>query len=77
MSTIKQNLAFDVDAKKLKVCFKIMLQDLSIKIKGSRTFNNNLVGFQALEKWINKKRVEGLPIPSSFMSYCLMSAMPI
>lgn len=62
MSTIKQNLALDVDAKKLKVCFKIMQQDLSVKIKGSRTFTNNLVGFQALEKWINKKRVKDLPM---------------
>ncbi len=62
MKTIKQNLGIDVDSKELKVCFKVMRQDLSIKVKGSRTFKNNLAGFEALKKWSDKKRVDNLPI---------------
>jgi transposase len=62
MKIIKQNLALDVDSKELKVCFKVMREDLSIKTKGSRTFKNTLNGFQALKAWTEKKRVEDLPV---------------
>lgn len=62
MKIIKQNLALDVDSKELKVSFKTMLENLSIKTKGSRTFKNTLTGFQELKLWVEKKRQSGLPI---------------
>lgn len=62
MRIIKQNLGMDVDSKTLKVSFQVLMSDLSIKIKGSRTFKNTLKGFKDLEEWIGKKRSEGLVV---------------
>lgn len=62
MQVIKQNLGIEVDAKKLKVSFQTLQQGLSIKIRGSRSFDNNEKGFKALHTWLDKKRVEVQPI---------------
>lgn len=62
MKPIKQSLAFDVDSKELKVCFQILEEDLSIKIKGSRKFKNNATGFKNLKQWSEKKRTADLPV---------------
>ena len=55
MKIIRQNVGIDVDSKELKVSYKKMLEDLSIKTIGSRTFKNTVVGFKALKVWIEKK----------------------
>ncbi len=60
MKIIKQNLGIDIDSKTLKVSLQQLMEDLSIKIKGSRTFKNTLKGFQDLEEWLNKKRATDL-----------------
>lgn len=57
MQVIKQNLGIEVDAKKLKVSFQVLLDDLSIKVKGSRSFDNTDTGFKSLEEWLAKKRI--------------------
>lgn len=62
METIKQNLGVDVDSKELKVSLNFMMADLSIKTKASRTFKNTLKGFQALQEWVEKKRIKDLPL---------------
>jgi len=53
----EQSLGIDVAAKELQVCFKVRRADGTIKIKGSRKFMNSSKGFDALEKWIAKKRL--------------------
>ena len=62
MKIIRQNLGMDVDSRELKVSFKVMEENLSLKIKGSRTFKNTLDGFQSLKEWCEKKRTKNLPI---------------
>lgn len=62
MQVIKQNLGIEVDAKKLKVSFQFLLDDLSIKVKGSRSFDNTATGFKCLAEWLTKKRVDELPV---------------
>ena len=62
MKTIKQNLGVDVDSKELKVSLNVMMADLLIKTKGSRTFKNTLNGFLALQNWLEKKRIKDLPL---------------
>lgn len=55
MSFLKQNLGVDVDSKKLKISFQWIDREQNIKILGSRTFDNNLYGFDAICKWSEKK----------------------
>jgi len=62
METIKQNLGIDVGSKDFKVSLRIMMADLSIKTKGSRTFKNTSKGFESLQGWVEKKRVQNLPL---------------
>ncbi len=62
MQVIKQNLGIEVDSKKLKVSFQVLLDDLSIKVKGSRSFDNTAPGFKSLEEWLAKKQVDELPV---------------
>jgi transposase len=62
MNVIKQNLGIDVDSKELKVSLQFLTEDLSIKIKGSRTFKNTVKGFQSLEGWLKKKMVNNLAL---------------
>jgi transposase len=62
MKTIRQNVGIDVDSKELKVSYKKMFEDLSIKTIGSRTFKNTVVGFKALKVWIEKKMIKELSI---------------
>ena len=62
MKIIKQNLGIDVDSKELKVSFKTMQEDLSLKTKASRTFKNTFDGFQSLKEWSEKKRIKDLAV---------------
>lgn len=62
MNIIQQNLGIDVDSKKLKTCLKTMYSDRSIKIRVSRTFDNNSKGFKDLEDWVKQKGVKGLVV---------------
>lgn len=62
METIKQNLGIDVGSKDFKVSLRFMMADLSIKTKGSRTFKNTSKGFESLQGWVEKKRVQNLPL---------------
>jgi len=62
MKIIKQNLGIDVDSKELKVSFKMMQEDLSLKTKASRTFKNTFEGFQSLKEWSEKKRIKDLSV---------------
>ncbi len=55
MNFFKQNLGIDVDSKLLKVSFQWIDNEQNIKIIGSRTFDNNLKGFEAIKKWCTRK----------------------
>lgn len=56
MELLKQNVGIEVDSKKLKVSFMYWFSDQSIKIKGSRQFDNTPIGFASLSDWIESKR---------------------
>jgi len=55
-SVIKQNVGNDISKDDFKVCFYQLKSDQKRKIQGSRTFKNNLSGFAAFVKWVEKKR---------------------
>lgn len=59
---IKQNVGVDISKDDFKVCFYCLDQNGRKFIKGTRTFKNNLAGFTAFVKWIDKKRKELLPV---------------
>ena len=64
MKVIKQNVGIDVSKATLAVCFVMLYDDLSVKVKGSKTFTNNEVGFKELLSWSLLKR--SLEIQLSF-----------
>ena len=57
-----QNLGIDGAAKSFKVCLMFLNEDQSTKIKGSRSFSNTPKGFQALDEWLSKKRLNDIPL---------------
>ena len=59
---IKQNVGIDVSKKDLAVCLMFLYNDMSKKIKGTRRFDNNEMGFKALLEWIERKKEDGLPV---------------
>lgn len=59
---IKQNVGVDIAKDDFKVCFYYLDANGRKFIKASRTFKNNLVGFQAFLKWIENKRVADLEV---------------
>lgn len=56
MKEIKQNVGIDVSRKTLAVCFVILHEDVSVKVKGSKVFTNNQAGFKQLLDWVLSKR---------------------
>lgn len=62
MEILKQNVGFEVDSKKLKLSFQQMRQDLSIKIVGSRSFDNSLKSFPLIKQWIEKKKANNVDV---------------
>lgn len=62
MRIVQQNLGVDVDSKKLKSCLKVLYADRSIKIRASRSFDNNPKGFQDLDEWVKSKKVKDLVV---------------
>ena len=62
MKIIKQNAGLEVDSKKLKVSFQVLKEDLTLKTKASKSFSNTQPGIEALENWLNKKRLTGLDV---------------
>jgi len=62
MAIIKQNAGLEIDLKKIKVSFQVLDDQQHIKIKGSRTFDNTMKGFEALEQWLHQKRTDQLPV---------------
>jgi transposase len=53
---IKQNVGCDLSKDDFKVSFHQLLSDQHKRIKGSRTFKNNLAGFKAFVQWVEKRR---------------------
>mgnify|MGYP000253120857 CR=1 FL=1 len=62
VKVIKQNVGADISKDDFKVCFYCLDQNGRKFIKGTRTFKNTLAGFLAFEKWIEKKRINSLPV---------------
>ena len=58
MKVIRQNVGIDVSKETLAVCFVILHEDLSVKVKGSKTFTNNQDGFKQLLAWALSKRAQ-------------------
>lgn len=53
---IKQNVGCDLSKDDFKVSFHQLLSNQQKRIKGSRTFKNNLAGFKAFVQWVEKRR---------------------
>jgi transposase len=56
MKVIKENVGIDVSKETLAVCLVMLHEDLSVKVKGSKTFANNQDGFKQLLAWVLSKR---------------------
>jgi len=56
MKVIKQNVGIDVSKETLAVCLVMLHEDLSVKVKGSKSFANNQDGFKQLLAWVLSKR---------------------
>ncbi|MDR0812064.1 MAG: IS110 family transposase [Paludibacter sp.] len=52
---IKQNVGIDVSKDDFKVCVSVLTASHQVKIRGSRTFNNDLRGFKAFLEWTQDK----------------------
>lgn len=59
---IAQNIGIDGSSKSFRVCFKTMDDTQKVKIKGSRTFDNNLKSFESFQQWFEKKRDKSVPL---------------
>lgn len=59
---IKQNVGIDIAKDDFKVSFSTIVDDLSTTVKGTRTFSNNLSGFEDFIAWSKKKSVGELPV---------------
>lgn len=57
---LKYVIGNDVSSTELAVCFKTLYEGQLTKIKGSRKFPNTNKGFEALHKWIEKRRKDQL-----------------
>lgn len=59
---LKQNVGCDISKDDFKVSFQQLLEGQHIRIKASRTFKNTKAGFLAFLTWIDKKRVQDIPV---------------
>jgi len=57
---LKYIIGIDVSKSELVVCFKTLYEGQLTKIKGSRKFPNTQKGYEALHKWIEKRRKDEL-----------------
>ncbi len=62
----KYCIGIDVDKKTIKVCLMLRSSDLSKKVKGSKTFSNDIVGFQSFTAWLSN-RIKEDDIPQSYV----------
>lgn len=62
MEVIKQNAGLEIDLKHIKVSLQFLMEDQSVKIKASRKFSNNLLGFEQLSKWLDSKKIDTLSV---------------
>ena len=59
---IVQNVGIDISMADFQVCFMVLLQDQSTKIRGTRKFKNTKEGFEVFLTWVEKKRLRDLPL---------------
>ena len=59
---IKQCVGIDMSMDDFKVCLKQKLEGEIEKIKGSRTFNNNVEGLADFVMWTSKRITTGAPL---------------
>ena len=57
MKVINQNVGIDISKETLAVCIVMMYENLSVKVKGSKTFANNKSGFKQILTWVLSKRI--------------------
>lgn len=62
MKVIKQNVGIDISKDTLAVCMIWLYEDLTIKVKGTRSFSNNQRGFRELYEWVLSKQNTGIKI---------------
>lgn len=59
----RQCVGIDIAKDKFDVCFLVQKTDFHLTIKGTRSFENNKKGFEALRNWVNKWRNTELDCP--------------
>ncbi|MDR3268436.1 MAG: transposase [Tannerella sp.] len=61
-TVMKQNVGIDVSKDDFKVSFAVLTEELSIAVKGSRTFPNTAKGFESFEAWAGNKMLSGMEL---------------
>ena len=61
MSNLKYAVGLDVAQQNVKACISCIDTEQQVKVKASRTFDNNQAGFTALQQWVGKHAKEALP----------------
>jgi transposase len=60
---IKYSLGIDISMKSFHVCLSSIDQQQQVKVKASRKFSNNTVGFKELHQWIEKHyKMQQIPL---------------
>jgi transposase len=54
VTIIRQCVGLDISKKTMACCFQFQDSNQDLKVKASKSFNNNSSGFQALHEWIQK-----------------------
>lgn len=52
---LNQNVGIDIASKNFRVCLMVKNQELHLKIKGQRNFDNSPSGLKTLQQWLTKK----------------------
>ena len=59
---LSQNVGVDVSKDTLDAVFSTMDMQQQVKVKASRRFSNTPTGFRQLQKWVESKQAEQVPL---------------
>lgn len=62
VTVIRQCIGIDISKKTMACCFQFLDNNQDAKVKASKSFTNNLSGFQALKEWIQKWAISTLEV---------------
>ena len=62
MNNLKYAIGIDIAKQDFKACMSVINTNQQVKVKASRSFENNPTGFTALRRWVSKHTKESLPV---------------